>query len=112
MDVERCVNHQTRDLVQIARHLPSACSASPREHWLRGSNVPEGGGRPSTEHQLATAMHSISTRAPRARAVAPKALPAGLLPGKNVRYTSFIAGHSFMSAIITMHFTTRSIELP
>src|SRR6185295_6108570 len=60
-----------------------------------------------------TARHSISTRAPKARPVTPKALRAGIRSGlKKVRYTSFISPHSFMSASMTVHFTTWSIDDP
>ena len=62
--------------------------------------------------QSTVARHSISTRAPSASPVAPNEDRAGLFPGKYEAYTMFIASHSRMSASMTVHFTTRSIDEP
>src|SRR5207245_2255007 len=88
--------HQPLPLHQN-RRIRTAVSEPP---FQRGPQF----GIASEQAQSATAMHSISTRAPAASAVAPNAERAGLGTGKNVAYTVFIAGHSFMSARNTVHF--------
>src|SRR5437762_14203334 len=79
-----------------------------RDRENDGEHAIAEGFQPAFAHH-STAMHSISTRASSASPDAPIAERAGRrAASKNVTYTSFIAPHSRMSAMNTVHLKTRS----